>query len=271
MEQGQLSAFVASPQGINPNSPRESKNGNMTATERRMTAASSLQGSNQALALASFALVLLLTIALGVLAFAAHSTPYFGVDLTIARAVQSIHAPWFDLFMRLIDFPGFPPQVYVEIGLLLLFLIVTHRRWEAFSVAFASVAIGGVGLLIKVLVDRPRPSPQLIHVDNPALDGGKFSFTAGHVESYVAILGFLWFLAYISQNRSIWRTLVLVILPALIILIGVSRIYSGEHWFSDVVGGYLLGSIWLILTIRLYEWGKPRFFVKGRSKAKKPT
>ncbi len=243
----------------------------MTATERRMTAARRAPSSDQALVLASVALIVLLTIALGTLAFAAHSAPYFGIDLTIARAVQSIHAQWFDTLMQVLDFPGFPPQVYVEIGLLLLFLILTHRRWEAFSVAFASVAIGGVGLLIKVLVDRPRPSPQLIHVNNPALDGGKFSFTAGHVESYVAILGFLWFLAYISQNRSVWRALALMLLGALIILIGVARIYSGEHWFSDVVGGYLLGSIWLILTIRLYEWGKPRFFVEGHSKAKKPT
>ncbi len=47
----------------------------------------------------------------------------------------------------------------------------------------------------------------------------------------------------------------------LIALIGLARVYSGEHWFSDVVGGYLFGSIWLVLTIRFYDWGKSRFLV----------
>jgi undecaprenyl-diphosphatase len=41
---------------------------------------------------------------------------------------------------------------------------------------------------------------------------------------------------------------------------GPSRIYLGQHWFSDVMGAYVLGSLWLLLSIRVYRWGKPRFF-----------
>lgn len=206
--------------------------------------------------------VVVATIGLVALSFAAHTQPYFGIDLTIARAVQSIHAQWFDMAMNVIDWPGFPPQVYVGLVLALAILLLLRMRWEAVCLAFASVFVGGVGLAIKTLVNRPRPDPQLIHNANPALDGGKYSFTAGHAESYVAILGFLWFLAYTSETRSIWRTLFLFVAGAMIVLIGVSRIYSGEHWFSDVAGAYLFGSITLILTIRLYEWGKTRFFVR---------
>lgn len=204
------------------------------------------------------------TIGLGALAFAAHTYPYFGIDLTIARAVQSIHVQWFDIAMNAVDWPGFPPEVYVELVIALVILLFLRLRWEAVCLAFASVFVGAVGLAIKMLVNRPRPSPQLIHNANPALDGGKYSFTAGHADSYVAILGFLWFLAYTSETRSIWRTLFLFVAGAMIVLIGVSRIYSGEHWFSDVAGAYLFGSITLILTIRLYEWGKTRFFVRHK-------
>jgi undecaprenyl-diphosphatase len=46
-----------------------------------------------------------------------------------------------------------------------------------------------------------------------------------------------------------------------IALIGMSRIYLGEHWFSDVVGAYLLGSIALVIMIFFYRWGKTRYFV----------
>ncbi|MGB8644818.1 MAG: phosphatase PAP2 family protein [Anaerolineae bacterium] len=203
-------------------------------------------------------------IGLMVLALAAHTTPYFDVDLVVARAVQSIQAPWFDLLMRGVGWPGYPPQLYVGLALIFLILFFYASRWAAVSHLFATVGIGAVGLAIKMLVDRPRPSASLIQVANPNLDGGKYSFAAGHVESYVAILGFLWFLAYFSQGRSIWRTLALIVFGVMIALIGLARIYSGEHWFSDVAGGYLLGSIWLVLTIRFYNWGKSRFLVKGK-------
>lgn len=202
------------------------------------------------------------TILLVALAFGAHANPYFGIDLVAAQAVQSVHAQWFDTLMNIIDWPGFPPEVYVELILLILVMLLAHRRWQAICVAFSSVAIGAGGLLIKMLVDRPRPSPALIHVANPALDGGKYSFTAGHVESYVAIIGFLWFLVYVSQNRSAIRSVALAIMTVFLVLIGVSRVYSGEHWLSDVIGGYLFGAIVLSMTIELFQWGRERFFVE---------
>jgi len=152
------------------------------------------------------------------------------------------------------------------VGLALIFLALSFyvSRWAAMAHVFA-VGIGVVGLVVKILVDRPRPSAALIQVANPNLDGGKYSFPAGHVESYVAILGFLWFLACISPSRSLWRALTLIVFGLMIALIGLARIYSGEHWFSDVAGGYLLGSIWLVLTIRFYDWGKSRFLRKDSS------
>ena len=217
-------------------------------------------------ALIAALLVIVACIGLAVLAVAAHTTHYFDIDLVIARAVQSIQAPWFDLLMRGVGWPGYPPQLYVGLVLIFLVLFFFVSRWAAMAHLFATVGIGAVGLLIKMLVDRPRPSATLIHVANPNLDGGKYSFTAGHVESYVAVLGFLWFLAYFSQGRSLRRTSALMIFGVMIALIGLARIYSGEHWFSDVAGGYLLGGIWLVLTIRFYDWGKSRFLVKGKGK-----
>ncbi len=206
--------------------------------------------------------LVLATMALVPLAFAAHTIRYFDWDLAISHAVQGITVPGFDGLMLLIGAPGYPPQVYLLVVVILAALWRARLKWETVCEAFAIVGIGVVGLAVKIAVDRPRPDPNLIHVATPGLDGGKLSFTAGHVESYVAILGFLFFLAYISRDHSPWRTLELIVFGLMIALIGLARIYSGEHWPSDVLGGYLLGAIWLALTIRLYEWGKPRFFRK---------
>jgi len=52
-----------------------------------------------------------------------------------------------------------------------------------------------------------------------------------------------------------------VLFGILIALVGVSRIYVGEHWASDVLGAYLLGSVTLVAIIQFYIWGKTRFFV----------
>jgi membrane-associated phospholipid phosphatase len=88
-----------------------------------------------------------------------------------------------------------------------------------------------------------------------------YSFPSGHVLYFTAFFGFLIFLAYTLFKHSWWRTLLLVILGVMVALIGLSRIYEGQHWASDVLAAYLLGSVWLTLSILVYRWGKPRFFV----------
>ena len=223
---------------------------------RRSTAALTVEGIA----------VVLATIALAALSFTAHSVHYFDIDLSVARGVQSIQAGAFDLTMRLVAAPGYPPQVYALIVIMLGILLALKLRWEALMEVFATVGIGVVGLIVKILVDRPRPTTDLINVMT-TLDGGKQSYPAGHVESYVAILGFLWYLSYTLLPANSFRRLIqLIVYGLMIVLIGVSRVYVGEHWLSDVVGGYLLGGIWLWLTIKIYEWGKPRFFKSDRSK-----
>ncbi len=79
------------------------------------------------------------------------------------------------------------------------------------------------------------------------------SFPSGHVLLYSSGLGFIWFLAYTSRLPGLMRRLALLLSGAVILLIGPARVYCGEHWPSDVVAGYLLGSSWLALVIRFYS------------------
>ena len=197
-------------------------------------------------------------IAFVVLALAARTTPYFPLDLTVARAVQSIPAPWFHSFMVAVSWPGFPPQVYIFVVIVAIAFYAGHRRREAVYLVVSSVGIATVSQGVKLLVDRPRPSPSLIHVLLPGLNGGHWSFPAGHVESYVVVFGFIMFVAYTEWRPSIARTAVLLFGLLMIMLIGVSRIDSGEHWFSDVAGGYLLGSMFLIAVLCFFRRGQQR-------------
>jgi hypothetical protein len=82
------------------------------------------------------------------------------------------------------------------------------------------------------------------------------------VLEFTCFLGFLCFLNYTLVKPSVGRSVVMAALGALMLLMGVSRIYQGQHWFSDVMGAYLLGSLWLALSIKFYRWGKKKFFVR---------
>jgi membrane-associated phospholipid phosphatase len=199
------------------------------------------------------------TIAFALLFFFARTVSYFTFDLVITRDLQLLHYGWLDVLMRLISAPGFPPQVYVLTGIVLLILFSSGLRWEAVAALFGTVGISALGLLVKLAVQRPRPSSDLVHVFQQL---NSYSFPSGHVLFYTTFFGFLLFLFYTLLKDGWPRILALVILGSLVGLIGVSRVYLGEHWASDVLGAYLLGSLWLALTIYVYQWGKPRFFVR---------
>jgi undecaprenyl-diphosphatase len=138
--------------------------------------------------------------------------------------------------------------------LILLFLYGSGLKRET-VVTFASVVgISVLGFGIKLLVDRPRPGADLVYVISQLSD---FSFPSGHVLYFTAFFGFLLFLVYTLLKHSWWRTLLLVILGGMVALIGLSRIYEGQHWASDVLAAYLLGSVWLAMSVYVYRRGRP--------------
>jgi len=103
---------------------------------------------------------------------------------------------------------------------------------------------------IKRLVNRPRPKPLLMRVKRQSK--GK-SFPSGHVASSLDFWGWLFALALFRKDMNQpWRRVLLSIPLLLIVLVGPSRIYLGDHWATDVVGGYLLGGGWLGFSLRLY-------------------
>jgi len=132
-------------------------------------------------------------------------------------------------------------------------------HWESLVAAIAALFSPMVNLLVKQLVARSRPTVDLVHVFR-ILDS--YSFPSGHVMFYVGFFGYLWFLVYTLLKHSIRRIFLLSLLGSLVALIGVSRIYLGQHWASDVLGAYLLGGLILAGVIQLYQRGKTRFFVR---------
>jgi undecaprenyl-diphosphatase len=206
-----------------------------------------------------FQFLLITTIgAFAILTFMVKTIPAFPIDLAVTRAIQSIDFPFFAEFMSLISWPGFVPQSYLLPVLVALMIYLFGLRWEAITALVATVLSGILNILVKDLVQRPRPTVDVVDVFRIL---NSYSFPSGHVMFYLGFLGFLWFLAFTLLKKSWKRTSLLILFAVFILLVGPSRIYLGQHWASDVLGAYLLGSLTLVIILQFYRWGKKRFFV----------
>jgi membrane-associated phospholipid phosphatase len=196
--------------------------------------------------------------AFAVLTFLVKTMPSFAIDLQVTKAIQLINFPFFNFVMVWVSWPGFGPQNIIIAGLVILFIWMIGLHWEAVMALAAAVFSTAINLLVKDLIQRPRPTATQVTVIDLL---NSYSFPSGHVMFYLGFFGFMGFLVFTLLKPSLKRSLALFLVSFLIILIGVSRISLGEHWASDVLGAYLLGSLALVAIIQFYIWGKTRFFV----------
>ncbi len=191
-----------------------------------------------------------------VLTLLAKRNPYFSIDLMITREIQEFTPVWFDMLMNFVTFIGNPLPSAVMATLAVGFLFLKKRSKEAKMLAISTIGATLIAIVLKILIHRPRPTPELIHQTRVFLHPD--SFPSGHVLFYIGFFGFLFYLVYILPPKNVYRLSLLIFFGVLLLLIGPSRIYLGAHWFSDVAGAYLLGFLWSIIVIFLYNKWHPK-------------
>jgi membrane-associated phospholipid phosphatase len=199
-----------------------------------------------------------LIIAFAILTYLVKTISFFPLDLQITRAIQTLDFAFFSETMVFLSWAGFSPQSFIISIVIVALIYFSGLHWEAVVTILGAVFVQLLNLLVKGVIHRARPSADLVHVVDKL---NSYSFPSGHVMYYTAFFGFICFLAFTLLKPSWKRTSLLILFGSQVLLVGVSRIYLGEHWASDVLGAYLLGSICLIAVIQLYRWGKSRYFV----------
>ncbi len=174
-------------------------------------------------------------------------------DHAVTVKIQKQKAPWFDKLMRVVSWPGFPPESRIIPWLLPTILLILGYPFEALF-QLLGWGTGFISFTVKRTMRRPRPNHPAINVIAANIGGS--SFPSGHVINYIGVYGFFLFLVKTYVRTSWIRGPLMAILGSLIGLVGLSRIYLGHHWLTDVLASYLLGFSYLIGLTTVYKWLK---------------
>lgn len=151
-------------------------------------------------------------------------------------------------------------QVILVLAISAFLYFVKKWKVEAGLVALSGVLAGVLIVVLKNIYDRPRPSIEhLVHADG-------FSFPSGHSLGAFLIFGSLLIVLHQRLEKSWRKTVFEALLVLLIAFIGLSRIYLGVHYPTDVLAGFVMGYGVLNLLYPFYD--QKRFEWRFQAKQK---
>ena len=174
--------------------------------------------------------------------------PLVRYDRAIADYLHGVATAPLTTFFLLVTALG-SIETIALLALIVATILAKGRRWVYLATWIAAVG-GSVALdrLLKELFARPRP-----FFEHPLLVESSYSFPSGHAMVSLVVYGMLAYFAVLALES--WRARTAVVFGAvlLVLLIGLSRLYLGVHYFSDVVAGYAAGGLWLSALITATE------------------
>lgn len=132
--------------------------------------------------------------------------------------------------------------IFLIVLTVLLFILIKNKKIGA-SILGNLVIVTALNQLLKVILHRPRPTEYRI------IEAIGYSFPSGHSMVSMAFYGYLMYLTYKYIKNKYLKWTIIIVLSLLICLIGISRIYLGVHYTSDVLGGFLISISYLVIYI----------------------
>lgn len=175
-----------------------------------------------------------------------------GFDQPILQTAIQVRSPALDAIVTgYTDIAG--PIGMPIIAAAAIFILSLRRRSWTPAILIAAAGLGSLAMTIagKDIIGRVRPPlPEAV----PPYEYSA-SFPSGHTLNAVAVVGTIAYLLILRQRSTSARTLTITAAVLFGLTIGLSRVFLGHHWFTDVVAAWLLGAAWLALVItahRLY-------------------
>lgn len=171
------------------------------------------------------------------------------IDTAIGQAIIQYRGQGLTTFFRYLTKMGNVGFSAMLIGIIVivLFLMLKDKHISIWYLLTTAIGAGALNQIVKYLFQKDRPTVEHL------IDQGGYSFPSGHAMGSIIIYGALLYIVFKLINNQVIKTLALVATVILVGLIGLSRVYLGVHFPSDIIGGYALGAAWLTLSIGLFE------------------
>ncbi|MER6633146.1 phosphatase PAP2 family protein [Streptomyces sp. NPDC000987] len=202
------------------------------------------------------ATVLALCSALLLILVAARWRPLTGFDGDVSRTTHrwAVADPGLTHVCRVLtDWVWDPTTMRLLCAAVVVWLVWRRSAWWTAGWLAAVCAVGTVlQQSLKAAVDRPRP------VWRDPVDSAHYAaFPSGHALTATVVCGLLlWLLHRYGVGRALWRTAVTVAVVS-VAGVGLTRVWLGVHWPSDVLGGWLLGAMLVALAVAAHQRWRP--------------
>lgn len=160
-------------------------------------------------------------------------------DNTIYNTIFSIRNSFWDMFFKCITTCA---NTLTIICLVIILLLIIKDKYR-YILGIATISTVLINQLLKNIIMRPRPDHMRL------IKESGYSYPSGHSMISIAVYGFLIYYVYHKIKNKKLKIFLIILLTSLIVLIGLSRIYVGVHYPSDVLGGYVLSLLVLLLVV----------------------
>lgn len=174
---------------------------------------------------------------------AAHDT--FPADVWLTHRLQDVDSGGFYDVLRGTERLGDLPYLAVVWLGACAAVAVIIGRWQGLLL-LVSMAGRLANSGVKDIIERPRPSPDLVETSHQP---DSFSFPSGHAEGAIVLYGLIFFLAAVYLPDRRLRLAVQAVCVWVTVITGLERVYVGDHWPSDVAGGFYIGALMLAVLI----------------------
>lgn len=169
-------------------------------------------------------------------------------DTCITDYVISYRTPTLTSYFKFMTNVGDTYGYLIVLTIFLLVSLIVFKRWKYVVQATLILALATISnMMLKRFIDRARPGIEhLVSVET-------LSYPSGHAMSAMAFYGFLIFLVTKFKIQRVMKYALVIVLMTIILSIGISRIYLGVHFPSDIAGGFIAGFIWVVFCVLVFD------------------